>query len=131
MGMFLAKALAARRAARPAVAHATNDRRVRFSQLLMALARYHTGSMQADDALRKQLIHLLQKSEAHAGFDKTVKGVPAGKMGVRPTGSPHSAWELLEHIRLAQRDILEFSRSAKYQPRKWPDDYWPKSPKPK
>ena len=48
-------------------------------------------------------------------------------MGIRPEGSPHSAWELLEHIRLALRDILEFSKSAKYKPRKWPDDYWPRN----
>ena len=86
--------------------------------------------MSQDDALRKQLIKLLQKSEARAGFDKAVKGIPAGKMGIRPQGSPHSAWELLEHVRLAQLDILEFSQSADYVPRNWPDDYWPKSPAP-
>ena len=83
-----------------------------------------------EQALRSQLIHTLQKSEAHAGFDKAVKGIPEDKMGVRPKGSSHSAWELLEHIRLAQRDILEFSQSADYVPHKWPDDYWPKSPAP-
>jgi hypothetical protein len=86
--------------------------------------------MPKDDPVRKQLIKLLKKSEAHAGFEAAVKGVPAGKMGIRPQGSPHSAWELLEHIRLAQLDILEFSQSAKYVPRNWPDDYWPKSPAP-
>jgi hypothetical protein len=110
----------------------------------MAFAIYHTFShrvavshwqrevtlMPHDGALRKQLIQLLQKSEAHAGFDKAVQGVPAEKMGIRPEGSPHSAWELLEHIRMAQLDILEFSQSAEYVPRKWPEDYWPKSPAP-
>ena len=84
--------------------------------------------MSKDQMLRSQLIALLRKSEAHAGFDRAVKGIPEDKMGVRPKGSPHSAWELLEHIRLAQRDILEFSQSAAYAPRKWPDDYWPGSP---
>lgn len=79
----------------------------------------------------QQLIKLLRKSEAHAGFEKAVKGVPFEKMGVRPEGSPHSLWELLEHIRLAQRDILEFSESADYVERNWPEDYWPKSPAPK
>lgn len=79
----------------------------------------------------QELIKLLKKSEAHAGFDKAVKGVPFDHMGERPEGSPHSLWELLEHIRLAQRDILEFSESADYKPRKWPADYWPKSPAPK
>ncbi len=83
-----------------------------------------------DDALRKQLIALLGKSEAHAGFDQAVKDFPAAQMGVRPAGSPHSAWELLDHIRLAQRDILEFSESADYKERKWPDAYWPSSPAP-
>jgi hypothetical protein len=108
--------------------------------MFMAFAIYHTFDlptavphwthMAKDDALRKQLIGLLEKSEAHAGFDKAVKGMPVDQMGVRPPGSPHSAWELLEHIRLAQLDILEFSLSAEYAPRKWPDDYWPKSPAP-
>jgi hypothetical protein len=86
--------------------------------------------MASDDALRAQLIKLLETSEAHAGFDNAVKGVPGSKMGIRPEGSPHSLWELLEHIRLAQRDILEFSLSERYKPRKWPDDYWPSSPEP-
>ena len=86
--------------------------------------------MRHDDELRKHLITLLRKSDAHAGFDKTVIGIPHAKMGVRPHGLPHSAWELLEHIRLAQRDILEFSESAAYEARRFPDDYWPASPAP-
>ena len=86
--------------------------------------------MQPSDPLRSHLIKLLRKSEAHAGFDKAVKGVPAAKMGARPEGLPHSAWEILEHIRLAQRDILEFSESPEYKERKWPDEYWPDSPEP-
>ncbi len=86
--------------------------------------------MPNDEALRKQLVKLLKKSEAHAGFEKAVKGFPAAQMGTRPGGSPHSAWELLEHIRLAQLDMLEFSESSDYAPRKWPEDYWPKSPAP-
>ena len=86
--------------------------------------------MDSDSALRAQLIKLLQSSDAHVGFEKAVKGVPAAKMGIRPEGSAHSLWEELEHIRLAQRDILEFSLSAKYKHRKWPEDYWPRTPKP-
>ena len=86
--------------------------------------------MAQDEALRKQLIKLLKGSEAHAGLAKAMRIMPVAKMGVRPEGMPHSAWELLEHIRLAQRDILEFSKSAKYKPRKWPEDFWPKSAKP-
>lgn len=86
--------------------------------------------MQHDEALRQQISTLLKQSEAHAGFDKAVKGFPADQMGLRPEGFPHSGWELLEHIRLAQADILEFSLSADYTPRKWPEGYWPKSPAP-
>jgi len=86
--------------------------------------------MAQDDALRKQLVAMLRKSEAHAGFDRAVENFPAAQRGTRPEGSPHSAWELLEHIRLAQRDILEFSESANYVETNWPDDYWPKSPDP-
>jgi hypothetical protein len=96
----------------------------------MASGMAHWQHMQLVDALRKHLIELLRKSHAHAGFEAAVKGVPADKMGVRPHGLPYSAWELLEHLRLAQRDILEFSESDKYQSRTFPDDYWPKSPKP-
>jgi hypothetical protein len=96
----------------------------------MANWQQETIPMSQDAALRKQLIKLLHQSEAHAGFDKAVKDVPADKMGIRPEGLPHSVWDLLEHIRLTQRDILEFSESAKYRPRNWPDDYWPKYPKP-
>ncbi len=83
-----------------------------------------------DDALRKELIALLRKSHAHAGFDKAVIGIPVTQMGIRPKGLPHSAWELLEHIRLAQRDILEFSESPDYQARTFPHDYWPSLPAP-
>jgi hypothetical protein len=86
--------------------------------------------MKNDEALRHQLIKMLKASEAHAGFDKAVKDLPAAKMGVRPEKMPHSAWELLEHIRLAQQDILEFSESKEYKERKWPDEYWPSSPEP-
>ena len=86
--------------------------------------------MSQDQAVRKHLIALLRESHTHAGFDNAVKDVPPDKTGVRPKGLPHSLWELLEHIRLAQRDIVEFSESAKYQPRKFPDDYWPGSSKP-
>jgi uncharacterized damage-inducible protein DinB len=81
-------------------------------------------------ALRKHLLALLRGGQAHATFDDTVDGFPLDKTGVRPAGLPHSAWELLEHLRIAQRDILEFSRSTDYQAIRWPDDYWPRSPRP-
>jgi len=86
--------------------------------------------MATDSALRKQLLELLDGGNAHAKFEQAVEGFPLKKVGVRPDGSPHSAWELLEHLRIAQHDILEFSRSADYQSPKWPEGYWPQSPAP-
>jgi hypothetical protein len=83
--------------------------------------------MPDDAALRKHLLALLRGGQAHATFDDTVDGFPLDKAGVRPPGLPHSAWELLEHLRIAQRDILDFSRSADYKAIRWPDDYWPRS----
>ncbi|MGD0988889.1 MAG: DinB family protein [Candidatus Sulfotelmatobacter sp.] len=77
--------------------------------------------------LREHLIFLLDGGGAHAKFDEVVKGMPEKLRGVKPEGLPHSAWMLLEHLRLAQWDILEFSRNAKYKPMNWPGDYWPKS----
>jgi DinB superfamily len=82
--------------------------------------------------LRKQLKSLIDGGQAHATFDQAVKDMPQKLQGVVPQGSPYSAWQLLEHIRIAQRDILEFSDNADghYRELKWPDDYWPKSPEP-
>lgn len=86
--------------------------------------------MAADEALRKQLVEMLKGGYAHVSFEKTVKDFPADKIGVRPPGLPHSAWELLEHIRIAQHDIVRFSESAGHVSPKWPDGYWPASPAP-
>jgi hypothetical protein len=77
--------------------------------------------------LREHLFDLLNGGGAHARFDDAVKDMPEKLRGVKPGGLPHSAWMLLEHLRLAQWDILEFSRNAKYAAPKWPDDYWPKT----
>jgi DinB family protein len=86
--------------------------------------------MQEEALLRKQLVTLLTGSEAHANFDAAVKDLPAALRGKRPKGAEHSPWELLEHLRMAQWDILDFSRNPDYQEKNWPDDYWPKSPEP-
>lgn len=86
--------------------------------------------MNHDEALRTHLLELLDGAHAHAPFDKVVPGIPAKLRGEIPEGLPHSAWMLLEHIRLAQWDILEFSRNPEYKEMKWPDEYWPKSPAP-
>ena len=86
--------------------------------------------MKNDKALRKHLVRLLQGGEAHADFDATVKGLPVSGRGKRPDGAPHSPWELLEHLRIAQWDILEFSRNPHHQSPKFPDGYWPRTSAP-
>jgi hypothetical protein len=80
--------------------------------------------------LREHLLDLLNGGGAHARFEDAVKDMPEKLRGVKPEGLPHSAWMLLEHLRLAQWDILEFSRNSKYKSPKWPDDYWPKTEAP-
>jgi hypothetical protein len=86
--------------------------------------------MDHDAALRTHLVKLLTGSEAHADFEAAVKGLPAELRGKTPKGAEHSPWELIEHLRIAQWDILDFSRNPKYKHQKWPEDYWPKSPAP-
>ncbi|MFZ0410449.1 MAG: DinB family protein [Candidatus Acidiferrales bacterium] len=83
-----------------------------------------------EQALREQVAKLLDWGEAHAEWKESVEKFPEKDRGRRPEGAPHSAWELLEHARIAQWDILEFSRDAKHKSLKWPDDYWPKSAEP-
>jgi hypothetical protein len=83
-----------------------------------------------DSALREQLIALLEGGNAHATFDQATSGFPVERAGTRPDGSPHSAWELLEHMRLAQNDILRFSQSAEHVSPEFPEGYWPAHPAP-
>ena len=80
--------------------------------------------------LRAEVDRLLAGQGAHADFDAAVAGFPDKLRGTRPPGVPHSAWELLEHLRLAQADMLEFSRNPKHASPDWPEGYWPKSPEP-
>jgi len=87
--------------------------------------------MNQDTALRDHAAKLLDWGDAHVTFEKAVGGIPPRLRGVVPPGLEHSAWELVEHLRIAQADILEFCRSAKYKEKKWPDDYWPTAPAPK
>jgi hypothetical protein len=86
--------------------------------------------MPNDAALREHLIDLLTKGNAHATFDQAVKNMPVELRGKRPKGAEHSPWQLLEHLRIAQGDVLEFSRDANYKSPKWPDEYWPTKPAP-
>ncbi len=79
----------------------------------------------SDGALREQLASLLQWEDAHAGLDRVVEGVPQDRWAAKAPGLPYTLWQLLEHIRLAQHDILDFSRNPDYAELRWPDDYWP------
>jgi len=76
-------------------------------------------------SLRKHLADLLRMKGAHADLDQVLSGFPPALRGVKPEGAPHSAWQLLEHMRIAQEDILDFSRNPKYKDKTFPDDYWP------
>ena len=80
--------------------------------------------------LRAELVKLLEGRGAHADFEQAVAGLPEQQRGVKAPGTPHSAWELLEHLRIAQWDMLEFSRDAKHASPDWPSGYWPQSPEP-
>jgi hypothetical protein len=82
------------------------------------------------DPLREHLVKLLRGGAAHVDFDSAIKGLPAALRGKRPKGAPHSPWEIIEHLRIANWDILDFSRNKDYVALKWPDDYWPRTPKP-
>ena len=82
------------------------------------------------DPVREQVVKLLEGGQAHVTFDAVVKNFPAKLRGAKPEGAPHTAWELLEHMRIAQWDILEFSRDAKHKSPKWPEGYWPAAPEP-
>jgi hypothetical protein len=81
-------------------------------------------------SLRKHLVDLVSKGEAHATFEEAVKDVPAAARGTVPEGAAHSLWELVEHMRIAQWDILKFSTDAKHKSPKFPKGYWPKTPAP-
>jgi DinB superfamily len=86
--------------------------------------------MSPDAALRQQLAKVIDWNEAHADFHATVDDFPAKLRGRVPEGFPCSAWQLLEHIRLALWDILEFSRDARHKSPAWPEGYWPKAAEP-
>ena len=78
-----------------------------------------------DSELRNQLAGLLRGGNAHVDLSAAVKDFPAALYGVKPQGSPHSAWDLLEHLRLALHNLLDFSTNPGYREPNWPDDYWP------
>jgi DinB superfamily len=91
----------------------------------MKTATKKAAKKTTDQSLREHVIYLLEGGGAHAKFDDVIKGLPPNLRGVRPEKFPHSPWMLLEHLRLAQWDILEFSRNGKHVSPKWPEGYWP------
>jgi hypothetical protein len=78
-----------------------------------------------DESLREHVIYLLEGGGAHAKFDDVIEDLPLNLRGIKPDRFPHTAWMLLEHLRLAQWDILEFSRNARHASPEWPKGYWP------
>jgi uncharacterized damage-inducible protein DinB len=86
--------------------------------------------LSADQALRAQLRKILGWEDAHVGFDAAVEGLAPKLRGVAAPGFPHSPWQLLEHIRRTQADILDFCRNPSYKELAWPADYWPPSAAP-
>lgn len=78
-----------------------------------------------DRSLREHLLYLLGGGGAHVSLDDAIAGLPAEVRGQKPQGTDHSIWDLLEHIRIAQWDILEFSRNRKHKSPQWPEGYWP------
>lgn len=86
--------------------------------------------MTTDAAVREQLRKLLDWEDAHVGFDAALAGIPVNKRGEKPAGLPYSPWQLLEHLRITQHDILEFCRNPEYKELNWPADYWPGSDAP-
>ncbi len=77
------------------------------------------------DPLRSHVLELLKGGHAHVDLETAIKGVPVKLRGKKPSGAEHTLWQLLEHIRIGQWDILEFSRNAKHVSPKWPEGYWP------
>ena len=75
------------------------------------------------EILREQLLQLLEGRNAHITFDKAVTGIPLGLINTLALGIPYSLWELIEHMRISQYDILDFIRNVKYIEPKWPDEY--------
>jgi uncharacterized damage-inducible protein DinB len=86
--------------------------------------------MKADQALRRHVLELMTGGHAHVDLKKAVANLPPQLRGKKSKGAGHTAWQLLEHIRIATWDILEFSRNPKHVSPKWPDGYWPKTEAP-
>ena len=87
--------------------------------------------MTDDGALREHVLYLLRGGGAHAPMDSMLEDWPPDLRGAKPDGQPHTAWRLLEHLRIAQSDILEFSRDPRHTSPDWPAGYWPTTDAPR
>jgi uncharacterized damage-inducible protein DinB len=83
-----------------------------------------------NDIILSNLIQLLNQGNAHVSLDKSLENIPFDLLGKKPSRLPYSIWQIAEHIRITQSDILQFSKSSKYQSPKWPEGYWPSTTKP-
>jgi hypothetical protein len=83
-----------------------------------------------DNSMRDHVARLLEWEEAHASLDAAVAGLPENARGRTPPGLPYSPWQLIEHLRITQHDILDFCRDPEYEELSWPDDYWPAAAEP-
>jgi DinB superfamily len=90
----------------------------------------HSNSGPTDKELREYLAKALTWGEAHVDWKQALSGLAPVHRDIRPAGAPYSAWELLEHARISQRDILDFATNPHYAAKEWPAQYWPKSPAP-
>jgi len=96
----------------------------------MASGAVHPRRWIVADAWRAVVAASLEWEQAHVSFDRAVAGLPEGERGRRAHGLPHSVWELVEHIRIAQADLLAFMTDPAYREPRWPDDYWPAGAEP-
>ncbi len=87
--------------------------------------------MDSPQRIRNFILDQLEGGNAHVDFNKAVEGLNPDESGIKIDPSLHTIWELMEHIRIAQHDILDFSRNPNYETTPWPEGYWPESPRPK
>ena len=86
--------------------------------------------MDKDKLLRENLKNLLLQQGAHVSFSHAVKNIPFDDLGKKPDNVPYSLWQQVEHMRIAQKDILDYSKDDDYRELNWPEEYWPKEDKP-
>jgi hypothetical protein len=84
-----------------------------------------------DEAVRERLIHAFRGDESHIEFEAAIDGVTAELAARKLPGAPHTIWQLVEHMRIALHDLVEFSRDPKHESPKWPEGYWPQMEAPK